>query len=44
MINKNGFYLPDGKTLEGQLTVSMEINGILYHGILFAQTNRNKME
>lgn len=34
----------DGKTLEGQLTVSMEINGILYHGILFAQTNRNKME
>ena len=33
----------DGRQLEGQLTVSMEINGILYHGILFAQTNRNKM-
>nr|XP_046913032.1 protein dead ringer homolog [Dermatophagoides farinae] len=29
----------DGRTLDGQLTVSMEINGILYHGILFAQTN-----
>ncbi|KAF7492158.1 AT-rich interactive domain-containing protein 3C [Sarcoptes scabiei] len=30
----------DGRTLDGQLTVSMEINGILYHGILFAQTNK----
>lgn len=34
----------DGRALEGQLTVSMEINGILYHGILFAQSNnRNKI-
>ncbi|OTF73822.1 hypothetical protein BLA29_006945 [Euroglyphus maynei] len=31
----------DGRTLDGQLTVSMEINGVLYHGILFAQTNNN---
>ena len=33
------YYNLDGRTLDGQLTVSMEINGILYHGILFAQTN-----
>lgn len=33
----------DGQQLDGQLTVSMEINGVLYHGILFAQTNRNNV-
>jgi len=34
----------DGRSqIESQLAVSMEINGILYHGILFAQSNRSRL-
>jgi len=31
----------DGRALDGQITMSIEVNGTLYHGILFAQ-NQNK--
>jgi len=36
-------YWTDGRSqIESQLAVSMEINGIVYHGTLFAQSARSR--
>ena len=48
LVNKSCFFCwsfhADGRSqIDSQLAVSMEINGILYHGILFAQSNRSRL-
>jgi len=43
MILKLVYNLDGRSQIESQLAVSMEINGILYHGILFAQSNRSRL-
>jgi hypothetical protein len=42
-MKKNCCYVDGRSQIESQLAVSMEINGILYHGILFAQSNRSRL-